>query len=72
MLAQRRILSFIDLFVAQGLWCCSWPPARRVSTTGQTHLWWSAGVTLALKVFLLPWILHRLVRKLNVSGTSRR
>jgi hydrogenase-4 component E len=35
--------------------------------TGQTHLWWSAGITLALKVLLLPWILHRLVRRLNVK-----
>jgi hydrogenase-4 component E len=35
--------------------------------THQTHLYWSAGVTLVLKVFLLPWILHRLIRRLNVK-----
>ncbi len=35
--------------------------------TGQTHLWWSAGLTLVLKVLLLPWILHRLIRRLNVK-----
>ena len=46
------------LFMATALVACS--PAR-------THLWWSAGVTLALKVFLLPWILHRLIRRLNVK-----
>jgi hydrogenase-4 component E len=36
-------------------------------TTGQTHLYWSAGLTLVLKAVLLPWILHRLVRRLEVK-----
>ena len=36
-------------------------------TTGQSHLWYSAGITLVLKVALLPWILHRLIRRLNVK-----
>ena len=35
--------------------------------TGQHHLYYSAGITLALKVLLLPWILHRLIRRLNVK-----
>jgi hydrogenase-4 component E len=35
--------------------------------TAQAHLYWSAAVTLLLKVFLLPWILHRLIRRLNVK-----
>ena len=56
MLAQRRVLSLINLFAAQGL-------ALAASTaivawgTGQTHLYWSAGLTLLLKVILLPWLL---------------
>ena len=37
-------------------------------TTGQAHLYWSAAMTLVLKALLLPWILHRLVRKLNVKS----
>ena len=37
------------------------------SVTGQSHLYWSAGVTFLLKVLLLPWILHRLIRRLNVK-----
>ena len=67
MLAQRRVLSLIDLFAAQGL-------ALAVSTavvawgTGQSHLYWSAGVTLALKVLLLPALLYRLIRQLDVRG----
>ena len=66
MLAQRRVLSLIDLFAAQGL-------ALATSTvivayaTKQPHLYFSAALTLILKVILLPWILHRLIRKLDVK-----
>ena len=34
--------------------------------TAQPHLYFSAAITLTLKVLLLPWILHRLIRRLNV------
>ena len=56
MLAQRRVLTLINLFAAQGL-------ALAISTaivayaTAQSHLYWSAGLTLVLKVCLLPWLL---------------
>jgi hydrogenase-4 component E len=66
MLAQRRILSLIDLFAAQGF-VLTLSTAFVAWATGQTHLWWSAGLTLVLKVVLLPWILHRLIRRLNVK-----
>jgi hydrogenase-4 component E len=65
MLSQRRVLSLIDLFAAQGL-------ALAASTaivawgTGQRHLYFSAALTLLLKVILLPWILYRLIRRLDV------
>jgi len=65
MLAQRRVLSLINLFAMQGL-------ALAISTavvawgTRQPHLYWSTGLTLTLKVLLLPWLLHRLIRKLDV------
>jgi hypothetical protein len=69
MLAQRRVLSLIDLFAAQGLALC--PPTVIVAyATKQPHLYLSAALTLILKVILLPWILHRLIRKLDVNGTS--
>jgi hydrogenase-4 component E len=67
MLAQRRVTHLIDLFALQGF-------VLFVSTlimalkTGQTHLYYSAGLTLLLKALLLPWILHRLVRKLQVKS----
>ena len=66
MLAQRRILSLINLFAAQGL-VLVLSTAFVAWATGQTHLWWSAGLTLVLKVLLLPWILHRLIHRLNVK-----
>jgi hydrogenase-4 component E len=66
MLSQRRILSLINLFAWQGL-------LLTVSTfvvayyTNQHHLYYSVAMTLLLKVMLLPWLLHRLIRKLNVK-----
>jgi hydrogenase-4 component E len=66
MLSQRRILSLIDLFMAQGAVLCA-STAVVAYATGQNHLYVSAGITLLLKVMLLPWILHRLIRRLNVK-----
>ena len=66
MLSQRRIVTLINLFALQGL-------ALAASTftvayaTGQGHLYYSAAITFVLKVLLLPWILHRLIRRLNVK-----
>jgi len=65
MLSQRRILTLIHLFAWQGV-------ALAASTlivaysTGQTHLYFSAALTVALKVVLIPWVLHRLIDRLNV------
>ena len=65
MLAQRRVLTLINLFAAQGLaLACS--TAIVAWATNQPHLYGSAAMTLVLKVALLPWLLHRLVRKLDV------
>jgi len=66
MLSQRRILSLINLFALQGL-VLSISTAVVAYSTSQSHLYFSAGLTLLLKVLLLPWILHRLIRKLNVK-----
>jgi hydrogenase-4 component E len=65
MLTQRRILSLINLFAWQGAvlalstFVVAW-------STAQHHLYYSAGLTLLLKVMLLPYLLHRLIRRLNV------
>jgi len=66
MLSQRRILSLINLFALQGL-VLSVSTAVVAYSSSQTHLYYSAGLTLLLKVLLLPWILHRLIRKLNIK-----
>jgi len=65
MLSQRRVLSLINLFAAQGL-VLAMSTATVAFGTHQAHLYWSAGLTFALKVVLLPWILHRLIRRLDV------
>ncbi|MFA5371359.1 MAG: formate hydrogenlyase [Sideroxydans sp.] len=65
MLAQRRIMSMINLFAWQGL-LLAVSTAIVAYSTAQHHLYYSAGLTLLLKVLLLPWLLHRLMRKLNV------
>ena len=66
MLAQRRILSLINLFMLQGMVLVA-STLIVAHTTGQSHLYWSAALTLTLKVIVLPWILHRLIRKLSVK-----
>jgi hydrogenase-4 component E len=65
MLTQRRILSLINLFAWQGL-VLSLSTFVVAYSTDQPHLYYSAGLTLLLKVMFLPWLLHRLMRKLNV------
>jgi hydrogenase-4 component E len=65
MLAQRRVLTLINLFAAQGFaLACS--TAIVAFATHQPHLYWSVGLTLVLKVLVLPWLLHRLIDRLNV------
>jgi hydrogenase-4 component E len=66
MLSQRRIRSLINLFALQGL-VLAVSTAIVASTSGQHHLYYSAALTLLLKVVALPWILHRLIQRLNVK-----
>jgi len=66
MLAQRRVLNLINLFAVQGLALAS-STAIVAYGTGQHHLYWSAALTFVLKVCLLPWLLHRLIRRLDVK-----
>ena len=65
MISQRRIVSLISLFQLQG--------AALVATsfllayaTHQHELYVSGALTLVLKVALIPWMLHRMLHKLNV------
>ena len=65
MISQRRVLSLVHLFTMQGA-------IRVVATAGvgyatnQPHLFVSAGLTLVLKVVLIPIMLHRVIDRLEV------
>jgi hydrogenase-4 component E len=65
MLSQRRILRLIYLFAAQGA-VLTLNTLLVAAALGQSHLYFSAALNLALKVWLLPWILHRLIDRLNL------
>ena len=65
LLAQRRVLSLIHLFTLQGLVLAA-STTTMAYFTGQPHLYWSATITLVLKVFVMPWLLHRMIERLNV------
>ena len=65
MLAQRRILTLIHLFAWQGA-ALGASTLIVAHTTGQSHLYFSAVLTVVLKVILIPWVLHRLIDRLNV------
>ncbi len=65
MLSQRRILSLIHLFTAQGA-TLALAAAVVGYVTQQPHLYVSAGLTFVLKVLVIPWLLHRIVRRLDV------
>ena len=66
MLAQRRVLSLINLFAWQGL-VLSISTVVVAWSSHQHHLYYSAALTLVLKVIVLPWLLHRLIRKLDIK-----
>lgn len=65
MLAQRRVLSLVNIYALQGLTVVA-ATTVVAYVTHQEHLYYSAAMTLVLKVFLIPWILHRLIKRLDV------
>jgi len=66
MLAQRRILTLIHLLAWQGAALAA-STLIVAASTGQGHLYFSAALTVLLKVMLIPWVLHRLIDALNVK-----
>jgi hydrogenase-4 component E len=65
LLAQRRVLSLIHLFTLQGITLVA-STSMMAYFTQQPHLYYSAGLTFVLKVLVIPWLLHRLLKRLNV------
>jgi hydrogenase-4 component E len=65
MLSQRRIVTLVNLLALQGALLCA-ATLLLAWRTHENHLYLSAALTLALKVIFLPWLLHRLIRRLDV------
>ena len=65
MLSQRRVLSLVHLFTLQGATLVA-STALVGYATHQPHLYLSAAITLALKVILIPVLLHRVIDRLDV------
>ncbi len=66
MLSQRRTRRLIWLFAWQGAILFA-STSLVAYSAGLRHLWFSAALTLVLKVFLLPAILLRLVQRLEAQ-----
>ena len=65
MISQRRIVSLIHLYTAQGATLVT-ATAVVAYVSHQPHLYFSATVTFALKVIVIPLLLHRVIDRLNV------
>jgi hydrogenase-4 component E len=69
MLSRRRTQRLITLFAWQGaiLFASTCIVAH---SSGLTELYYSAALTMILKVIALPWILHRLIQRLGAQWDS--
>jgi hydrogenase-4 component E len=65
MISQRRIASLINLFAVQGAALVA-ASVLLGYAANNPDLYVSAALTLALKVMLIPWLLYRVIRRLNV------
>ncbi len=69
MLSQRRVVNLVKLLATQGA-LLSAATLLVAWRTGEAHLYISALLTLSLKVLFLPWLLTRLIRRLDVYWDS--
>jgi len=67
MLSQRRIARLVNLYATQGA-ALALAAGFVAHTSGRSALYWAAAITLVLKVFVLPRILRRLMRRLHPRG----
>lgn len=65
LLTQARLVSAIHAFAWQGALLAA--ISAVVAASGQAHLYFSALLTLVLKALLIPWMLHRLTRRLALD-----
>jgi hydrogenase-4 component E len=64
-LAASQIYRAIYAVAAQSL-LIAIAAAVLATATGNMDLWVIAGITLSVKTIVLPWVLHRVVRRMNV------
>ena len=69
MLSQRRVVTMVNLLALQGL-LLGLATLLLAWRTGQGHLYLSGALTLSLKALFLPWLLHRLIKRLGVYWDS--
>jgi hydrogenase-4 component E len=69
LLEQARLVAAIHAFAWQGL-LVAMVTAIVAASGGHAHLFFSAALTLGLKAILIPWMLHRLVRRLELDRHS--
>ncbi len=65
MVVQRMLLTSIRLFALQSLLLAG-IAGIIAYFHGAAHVYWVAGLTLVGKVFFLPWLLHRLVQRIQI------
>jgi len=65
MVVQRMLLTNIRLFALQSFMLAAIAGIIAYSHHA-IHVYWVAGLTLAGKVFFLPWLLNRLVRRIQI------
>ncbi|HEY5604588.1 MAG TPA: formate hydrogenlyase [Gammaproteobacteria bacterium] len=66
LLEQARLVAAIHVFAWQGV-LVSLVTAIVAASGGLLHLFFSAALTFGLKALLIPWMLHRLVRRLQLD-----
>jgi hydrogenase-4 component E len=69
MLSQRRVVTMVNLLALQGL-LLGLATLLLAWRTGKDHLYVSGALTLSLKALFLPWLLHRLIKRLGVYWDS--
>lgn len=69
LLGQARLVSAIHAFAWQGVLVAA-VTTLVAASGGFTHLYFSASLTFLLKALLIPWMLHRLVRRLELDRHS--
>jgi hydrogenase-4 component E len=65
MVVQRMLLTSIRLFAVQSLMLAA-IAALVASAHHASHVYWVAGLTLVGKVAFLPWLLDRLVKRIQI------